>query len=263
MYKYKKGVMDLYNKRPIPSEDVLRKRSHIFELANDITPLSPHPMSGDLQPEGLEMGNKKTGIAGKYYDRIFVFNLPIRITCPGATQWCAIHCYNSDDRVDVYPMDKWRINLWWAVNSPACLKEKIAKQLKEEYNSRTAVRFHSCGDFYSVEYIQMWREICQSFPDIRFWGYTRSWAVHDLSPYLASLVALRNVNLFASWDRDIAPEPIGWRKSLVAMTNEEVGLLGKTGNAYVCPEQYNLVRCCADCALCIRSYRYDVIFILH
>ena len=35
-------------------------------------------------------------------------------------------------------------------------------------------RVHVTGDFFSMEYINMWREIAQAFPGVVFWSYTKN-----------------------------------------------------------------------------------------
>lgn len=254
--------MDWINKRPIPSESVLKSRNQLYEAMDGLPPL--RPKSPDIsEPEGLELGNKKTGESGKFFDRIFVFNLPVRITCPGASEWCATHCYNADKRTGVYPIDKWRQNWWWAIHYPVRLRERIFQQLDEKRCSRTAVRIHSCGDFFSARYIQMWQDVCRSFPNVRFWGYTRSWAVSNLHEQLIILSDLENVSLFASWDASMKSVPSSWRRSLVAKSNTEVKYLSHIDDTHVCQEQYGLIDCCASCAACILPSSHDIVFILH
>lgn len=76
-------------------------------------------------PDGLENGNGKTGNSGKLFDKIFVWNLPPVITCPGILDWCKCNCYNADDRHEKFPISKWCENLWWALNDKKALKERI------------------------------------------------------------------------------------------------------------------------------------------
>jgi len=249
------------NKRPIPNGDILFRRERIFKEARLLVPLPPE--SDCSVPDGLEQGNKKTGLSGQKFDWVFVWNLPLRVTCPGASDWCNEHCYNSDNRKDVYPMEKWQRNWWWAINEPSLLQAKIIQQLESKKDKRIGVRFHSCGDFYSVEYIKMWHEICSAFSQVRFWGYSRSWAVPDLLCHINELANLENVNLFASWDSSMTEAPIGWNRSIVASTNDEVKQYQLVGNAYICPEQYKQIDCCADCALCTQRKGGSVVFILH
>ena len=47
----------------------------------------------------------------------------------------------------------------------------IKKSLK---HGVTAVRVHESGDFYSQEYANKWETIAKSFPNLRFFAYTKS-----------------------------------------------------------------------------------------
>lgn len=187
----------------------------------------------------------------------------MRATCPGASEWCRSNCYNLDMRQEIYPIQRWQQNWWWSLNDPATLETRIFQQLSEYSKKRIGVRLHSCGDFYSTDYIAMWYKICTMFPDIQFWGYTRSWAVDSLLNSLSHLASLNNVNLFASWDSSMEQEPTGWRKSIVVSTNKDVVRSFLEGNTFICPEQYSQIGCCADCGFCARYGKANVIFVLH
>ncbi len=249
------------NKRPIPNSLRQVERTKIYDLASSFYPIPPRS-KGDF-PDGLENGNKKTGVSGKVFDKVFVWNIPVRTTCPGASAWCNKNCYNLDSRQDVFPMRRWQQNWWWALNNPSALEGRIIQQLSEQEYKHIGVRLHSCGDFYSIDYIEMWHKICKMFPNIQFWGYTRSWAVENLLNPLSQLALLNNVNLFASWDDTMRSIPLGWRKSIVAPTNEDVIQWLLKGDAFICPEQYLQVACCADCGLCTHKGTKNVIFIIH
>jgi len=63
-------------------------------------------------------------------------------------------------------------------------------------------RLHVSGDFYSVDYINSWREIAQSCPDTSFYTYTRSWRKPILLPALLDLASEPNFYMWFSCDRD-------------------------------------------------------------
>ena len=253
--------MLLENKRPIPASDKQLQRKKIYDAAALLQPIPPS--SENFVPYGLEDGNKITSTTGSIFDKVFVWNLPMRATCPGASEWCRSNCYNLDMRQEIYPIQRWQQNWWWSLNDPATLETRIFQQLSEYSKKRIGVRLHSCGDFYSTDYIAMWYKICTMFPDIQFWGYTRSWAVDSLLNSLSHLASLNNVNLFASWDSSMEQEPTGWRKSIVVSTNKDVVRSFLEGNTFICPEQYSQIGCCADCGFCARYGKANVIFVLH
>lgn len=131
-----------------------QQRKEIFSTYSELCPQKPQ----DNRLSGLETGNKKTGKSGRIYDKILVWNIPPRITCPGVSDWCSTHCYNADARKDVYTIDRWCENLWDFHFRLPELKDKIENQINET-TGRCAVRLHSSGDFFSEEYIDFWKEI--------------------------------------------------------------------------------------------------------
>ena len=160
----------LYDKRKKPDCKKEQQRKEIFSTYSELCPQKPQ----DNRLSGLETGNKKTGKSGRIYDKILVWNIPPRITCPGVSDWCSTHCYNADARKDVYTIDRWCENLWDFHFRLPELKDKIENQINET-TGRCAVRLHSSGDFFSEEYIDFWKEIILEFPKVSFWGYTRTW----------------------------------------------------------------------------------------
>jgi len=64
------------------------------------------------------------------------------------------------------------INTVLAKEYPTVLKELICDQIRKSKTVKT-VRVHSSGDFFSQAYINMWVDIMQEFPNIRFYTYTK------------------------------------------------------------------------------------------
>lgn len=248
------------NKRKLPDKEKTSKRIKYMEAMQQLTPIKP---SNFAEPNGLENGNDKTGNRGNIFDKIFVWNLPPVITCPGISDWCRKNCYNADDRYEKFPVFKWCENLWWVLNDKKKLYEKISLQLKEWEKKKTAVRIHSSGDFFSKDYIAFWKDIIHKNPDIYFWAYTRSWAVDELVDDIIELNTLNNMKLILSWDQTMAHPIDGFTKSIVYSTNEEINLALETKNGIVCPEQYGLVSSCADCGICILGNLSNIYFVLH
>ena len=103
--------------------------------------------------------------------RLYEFNLPAVSTCPFADT-CKDICY-ADKGTYKYPnvQAKYHSNYELTKNAPAFI-EQIQKELikkRVEY-----VRIHSSGDFYSMKYLKTWLEIARNFPNIIFYGYTKS-----------------------------------------------------------------------------------------
>lgn len=245
-------------KRPLPGKDRREKRERIHKTITSLDPLCP----SDKSIAGLTPGNKKTGVVGTEFSAIWVWNLPPFMTCPGASEWCPLNCYNLDDRTDVYPIDDWRINLWLFLNEERKLQERIETQLQNS-KEPCAVRIHSSGDFFSNDYIKFWKKIISDFRHITFWTYTRSWVVDELSDSIRQLNEMSNLSLFASYDLSMKKECPNYPRSLVFDTIDEMLCYQENFGGMICPEQFKLVGCCADCGLCMEKRNSDILFLLH
>ena len=181
-------------------------------------------------------------------------------TCPGATTWCKSACYAvSMDSNGSRP----NVHNRWAENTDAVR----AGGMPAIPRSAKYFRIHVSGDFYSTVYIEQWRELCASRPDVKFWAYTRSWRSPRLLPRLEKLRALPNVQLFASTDPSVhkAPPP-GWRVASVASV--QLGLqddrqYASQATGLQCPEQVGKAASCADCGYCFKGKKGNVLFLVH
>lgn len=205
----------------------------------------------------LEQGNRKTGISGRFFESIWVWNLPPMTTCPGKSSWCAAHCYNADPREDVFPVARWLQNLKLIEETPDEAAAQIIAFLKAT-PKKTAVRIHSSGDFHSIPYVEWWTRVIHACPTVRFWAYTRSWIEPGLRDALELLRDCPNLQMFASWDVTMPRPPEGWRLSIIS----EGSNTSKPPNLY-CPEQYEGGPACVDCGYCIRKGSGNVIFHSH
>ena len=193
----------------------------------------------------LGEGNIKVG-------KVFTFSLPSHITCPGASPWCLEHCY-------AYRFERLR---------PACRRAYqrnlvLAQQPEEFVRVMTGVlprilpcvRIHVSGDFHSRSYVMAWKRICAAFPQTRFWAYTRSYVVPELSPALEQLRALDNVQVFASTDPTMPLPPDRWRVAFIETDPRATGVL--------CKEQTQQHESCLACGYCFREHAGNVVFKVH
>lgn len=240
-------------KRPIPGDEILDTRESYL---HSLKAKSEFEGSFETAPL-LEVGNSKLGIRSDHYDKVLVWNLPVVVTCPGASEWCLRHCYNADARKEKFPINEWNKNLQYYLNSMDALEEKLLNTLTEP-GVRKAVRIHSSGDFFEKAYIEFWRRIVEKTPTVRYWAYTRSWQNKELIAPLEQFRLLNNIQLFASWDKTMPSVPQGWRQSIVYGVDEKVANTG-----IVCPEQSGTSPNCATCNYCITKSKGDVYFILH
>ena len=252
-------LSDINLKRELSNELKINMRIKNITSIDDADIVKP---SYDI-PLGLENGNKKTMNTGKKIKKIFVWNIPYWITCPGRTKWCKKNCYNADDRIEVYDINRWKDNLWFYFNKPELLKKIINNQLANlEYPA--AVRIHSSGDFFSNDYIAFWMDIIKKNRNIFFWCYTRSWRVDGLKEKIKELANEENVNLYASIDEsEEGFYTIDYKLCVVYNVDNFLKEVDKN-EKFICPEQINKSNGCADCANCIlNTSKRDIAYIIH
>jgi len=129
-------------------------------------------------------------------------------------------------------------------NLEASQREDFIKKMGYELArvKSEAFRLHVVGDFYSVDYVENWVEIASRFPDMIFFGSTRSWRVPGLESAVAMFAALPNVHMRASIDftHQDRPEP-GWK--VISIEDEGVS----------CPQDYGWGKDCFNCKRCWQS----------
>jgi len=244
-------------RRSVPDEQLLAWRKGYLSTLRHIDPKRRNSGS----PKGLSPGNSKTGITGDLYKSVFLWNLPAVACCPGASQWCLTHCYNADDRSDIFPVEEWAENWFWVEEQPDVLSKCIIQQLTSAAPP-VAVRVHSSGDFYSQQYVAFWHKIIEALPEVNFWAYTRSWIREDLRLALEQLRRAKNMQLFASVDHTMPAPPTGWRLAVVFNAKLEPQITSKIPEL-PCPEQVEGGPNCASCGFCIKGGNRGVAFAIH
>ena len=167
-------------------------------------------------------------------------------TCPGASDWCAAHCYAM--RLTRYTSVRDRFSENADATRAGMMPEIPAKA--------RSYRIHVSGDFHSAEYVEAWRTVVRSRPEVHFYAYTRSWRVPEIVSALESLRAEPNMQLFASVDASIAElPPSDWRVAYIDGDPRFTGI--------DCPEQTGRKANCEECGYCIRGKRGNVNFSTH
>lgn len=219
------------------------------------TTTARHPISGAVFPKGNGKLKKARSLrrqqARRWGVQVYNWNLRAIDTCPGRTPLCESLCYADKGRYTL------QIPRHVANREIADSREGIIERV-ENLPHGAWVRIHTSGDFYSARYVDTWRMAALLRPDVRFWGYTRSFAVARILPSLERLRALPNVQLFASIDSSsTATVPTGWRVAAMWIHGES------QPGGLVCPEQTGAMSDCADCGFCVVATRGDVTFIQH
>jgi hypothetical protein len=127
------------------------------------------------------------------------------------------------------------------------LPHEVAR-LAKKHPRGFAVRLHVIGDFYSVKYVQLWRQLLERHPALRIWGYTARIDADD--PIAAALLAWSRQD---NWDRfrmrfSHAPLSLG-----VPTTKTVEHPLQVPADATLCPYEIELTKDCSRCALCWHS----------
>ena len=120
-----------------------------------------------------------------------------------------------------------------------------------EKGRKVLVRLHVLGDFYSTDYVLLWRTLMVLHDNLHVWGYTHHNAQTDSDIYK---------ELFTN--RVAFPERWFVRWSDTGMhfsaNSEELGTTG-----IVCPEQTGQTQACTTCSLCWDAPEKNIIFKTH
>ena len=188
----------------------------------------------------LQAGNKKLS------RDILIFNLPPGKSCLNCKE-CYKTCY-ARKAYKQYPNVRisWNYNLDIAKNNPDKLFNSIVNQLKN--TKKDIIRIHSSGDFFSQDYIDLWEKIIKSFPDKKFYVYTKVNKLLDFS----NIKKFNNFNLIESFiDGYLNYGSIDYCNKLV-----------KNHGAFLCPATKGKgITCGRDCNYCINNSR--PVFIEH
>ena len=133
----------------------------------------------------LAKGNKKMDKS------VFNWSITPIESCPNCKD-CAKTCYARFPYY-YYKVTKKAWDRNFALAKSGEFKKHIINQLKK---SRICefVRIHTSGDFFSQQYINDWKEIIETFPNIKFYTYTKTLHLFDFS----EITSLPNFNLINS-----------------------------------------------------------------
>lgn len=189
----------------------------------------------------LSFGNMKTGKG------IAIWNLPAIKTCIGSTEECRKKCYACKSE-RLYP------NVL-----PSRLSNKIEADSSEFINNMIFTiqkaskrkgftglfRIHESGDFYSQEYLDSWKTIAKSFPNIKFLAFTKSWQL-DLNANKPN-----NLNIVYS----TFPDTVVFKEGMpIAKALKTVNPADLNDSTFLCPGS------CKDCNLCWNLAKHETVY---
>lgn len=120
------------------------------------------PLGYDWIAEPLKRGNSKTGAAVRTWSM--------------STNTCLCHCKGCYAEAGCYRFANVRAALDRHADIARRAGEWLARCLRaqlETFPAGTEIRIHAAGDFFSGEYVEMWRELVRDFPALKFWTYTK------------------------------------------------------------------------------------------
>jgi len=111
------------------------------------------------------------------------------------------------------------------------------EEAAELYPFGFAVRLHILGDFYSVEYVTLWRNLLKRFPNLHVYGYSAQWQ----NPIAAAIQATRILYRDRFWLR--------FSRNF-EHDGENIYAAEEGTKGVQCPEQTGKAQSCLDCGLC-------------
>lgn len=204
----------------------------------------------DVDHHVLKGGENSAKIGGRILKgkwkgfRVYTLTLEERATCPDSCPlWRS--CYGSGMHL--------AIRYRHGPELEAELRREIAV-LASEHPSGFAVRLHVLGDFYSIEYVEMWRQLLAMHRPLHIFGFTARWERCD--PIGQALLQLAH----EQWDRfamRFSNAPI---ETCSTINIDHPGQ--RPQDAVICPAQIGKTESCSSCALCFQSNR-RIAFLKH
>ena len=139
------------------------------------------------------------------------------------------------------------------------LEERIEKEISElNQNKNYLIRLHILGDFYSIEYVNLWLRLLDQYLNIAIYGYT------GISPNsnIGKVIAFGNQKHLATNSKRFNIRYSNRPNILFSANSLDVQKPQK-GKAIICPQQTGQSKGCADCALCWDTEKVAIIFKTH
>lgn len=172
---------------------------------------------------------------------IFTLTLEERATCPRTCrEWKT--CYGN--------------SMNWArrIRHGREFEERLWEELADKQAAHPdgfLIRLHVLGDFYSVDYAELWAEALEAYPALHVFGYTARVPDSEIGEVVRQMLSI--------WPERFHVRFSGWgganHGSVVVDRAEETEHL-------ICPAQTGGTDCCATCGLCWHSTR-TIAFLRH
>ena len=141
------------------------------------------------------------------------------------------------------------------------LTDRIAlelEQLNRKHKNGFLVRLHILGDFYSVEYVELWNKWLAQFKNLYVYGYSERKFGTPIGDAL-NVIRTRWTNRFmvrVSGDFNL--------RTMTALSYDDERAIEQLVNkqAFICPVQEDKTDNCASCGLCWTAQK-NVVFKTH
>lgn len=164
---------------------------------------------------------------------IFTLTLEERATCPRTCEaWSFCYGNHMQAAERIVAGDELEAALWDELT-----------ELQRHHARGFLVRLHVLGDFYSADYVDLWRRALVTFPALHVFGFTARLPGTALGDELLAMAG-------NDWDR-FAIRFSGMRGPMLGsqlIPDDDPGSIN-------CPAQTGATECCATCALCWQSQR--------
>lgn len=177
---------------------------------------------------------------------IFTLTLEERATCPRTCeQWAS--CYGNGMQ--------WSRRHEAGIDLENILWLEVRDLIKK--HGRIAVRLHVLGDFYSAQYVRVWRNLMAKHEGLHVFGFTARNPVTPIGSEVAWLNRDYPERFVIRWS--------DWPEEMGAVVLDHIPDGPKEGAAFVCPAQTGKTACCATCGLCWSPAMVSqpVAFVLH
>lgn len=176
---------------------------------------------------------------------IFALTLEERATCPvSCKHWRS--CYGN------------QMNWSKRIKNDPAFEDRLGHELailNSRFPKGFAVRLHVLGDFYSIEYVELWRSFLTRFPALRVFGFSARWDMKR-DPIADALVRLTadECDRFAI---RFSNAPLDEHATVSVEHPKQV-----PDDAVLCPQQTGQTQSCGTCALCWSTSK-RIAFIQH
>lgn len=144
------------------------------------------------------------------------------------------HGYNIDTNSC---LKAWAENTALAVNHPDILEFLLDRWLARK--NPPTFRIHSAGDFFSVDYAEMWKRLAEKHPQTRFLAFTKQFDIIRSVPFYT----VPNFELVLSgWTGVIIPEDLRTHYRCAWCNDGTENRI--PADAIRCPGNCNKCRCC-------------------